>query len=113
VTAGIAAECIDFVAIPVRDLERAVSFYEGTLGFERDPLSHPAFPEYVVGNAALALVEPETMGLPYRPVRSRSGFQTWQRPGLVSRLPVSSSAGLPTTAASATRPGSVTRTGTV
>ena len=62
---GIAAECVDFLVIPVRDLERAASFYEGVLGFERDPLSHPAFPEYVVGNAAIALVEPESMGLPY------------------------------------------------
>jgi len=65
VAEGIGAEQVDFVAIPVRDLDRAVTFYEETLGLTRDPLSNPDFPEYAVGNLTLSLVVPAAVGLDY------------------------------------------------
>jgi catechol 2,3-dioxygenase-like lactoylglutathione lyase family enzyme len=60
----IGAERVDFVSIPVQDKDRAVEFYGGTLGLERDPKSSSDWPEFVLGNVTLALEFPERIGRP-------------------------------------------------
>src|SRR3954451_15787944 len=55
---------VDFVALPIRDLERAVAFYGGTLGLPRSvyrPDRH--FAEFETGNLTLSVIHPERMGL--------------------------------------------------
>ena len=58
----IAAERVDFVSVPVRDLARADEFYGKTLGLERSPNSSKRWVEYETGNVTLALISPEAMG---------------------------------------------------
>jgi catechol 2,3-dioxygenase-like lactoylglutathione lyase family enzyme len=60
----IGAQRVDFVSIPVTDKARAMEFYGGTLGLERDPKSNSEWPEYWLGNVTLALVFPEQLGWP-------------------------------------------------
>jgi predicted enzyme related to lactoylglutathione lyase len=58
----IAAERVDFVSVPVRDLARADEFYGKTLGLQRSPNSSKRWVEYETGNVTLALISPEAMG---------------------------------------------------
>jgi catechol 2,3-dioxygenase-like lactoylglutathione lyase family enzyme len=52
----IAARRVDFVALPVEDLQRADEFYGGTLGLARNPNSSgERWIEYETGNLTLAL----------------------------------------------------------
>jgi catechol 2,3-dioxygenase-like lactoylglutathione lyase family enzyme len=53
---------VDFVGIPVRDLERSVEFYSGTLGLTKNPNSSERWVEYEIGDLTLALVSPAAMG---------------------------------------------------
>jgi catechol 2,3-dioxygenase-like lactoylglutathione lyase family enzyme len=53
---------VDFVGVPVRDLERADEFYGQTLGLARNPNSGPRWVEYETGNLTIALISPEAMG---------------------------------------------------
>jgi predicted enzyme related to lactoylglutathione lyase len=55
---------VDFVPVPVRDLDAAAAFYGGTLGLRRSayrPERHNA--EFETGNLTLTLIVPEAMGL--------------------------------------------------
>jgi catechol 2,3-dioxygenase-like lactoylglutathione lyase family enzyme len=52
----------DFVGVNVRDRGRAAEFYGGTLGLERNPLSHDDWPEYGIGNVGLITSTPEQKG---------------------------------------------------
>ena len=58
----IGAEHVDFVGVPVRDLQRADDFYGKTLGLKRNPNSGARWVEYDTDNVTLALVSPEVMG---------------------------------------------------
>jgi predicted enzyme related to lactoylglutathione lyase len=58
----IGAEHVDFVGVPVRDLQRADDFYGKTLGLKRSPNSGARWLEYDTDNVTLALVSPEVMG---------------------------------------------------
>jgi predicted enzyme related to lactoylglutathione lyase len=58
----IGAEHVDFVGVPVRDLQRADDFYGKTLGLKRSPQSSARWVEYDTDNVTLALVSPEVMG---------------------------------------------------
>ena len=58
---------VDFVAVPVRDLERAERFYGETLGLERNPNSGKRWVEFEIGSVTLALVSPEVMGPEFEP----------------------------------------------
>ena len=49
----------DFVGVNVRDRGRAADFYGGTLGLQRNPLSHDDWPEFDVGNVGLITSTPE------------------------------------------------------
>jgi predicted enzyme related to lactoylglutathione lyase len=58
----IGAKHVDFVGVPVRDLQRADDFYGKTLGLKRSPNSGVRWVEYDTDNVTLALVSPEVMG---------------------------------------------------
>jgi catechol 2,3-dioxygenase-like lactoylglutathione lyase family enzyme len=53
---------VDFIAVPVRDLQRADDFYGKTLGLPRSLNSGPRWVEYDVDNVTIALISPEAMG---------------------------------------------------
>lgn len=58
---------VDFVALPTRDLEKAVEFYGSTLGLRRSsyrPDRHHA--EFEAGNLTINIMNAERMGLPHR-----------------------------------------------
>jgi catechol 2,3-dioxygenase-like lactoylglutathione lyase family enzyme len=59
---GIGVERVDFVSIPVRDLERARRFYGDVLGLLA---GGPAPDEFEAGNVTLALWAPEADGEPF------------------------------------------------
>jgi catechol 2,3-dioxygenase-like lactoylglutathione lyase family enzyme len=54
----IGVERTDFVSVPVRDLERAKTFYGDTLGIRRNPNAHESYPEFETGNLTIALLVP-------------------------------------------------------
>lgn len=58
---------VDFIGIPVSDLERADEFYGKTLGLQRNPNSSARWVEYELGNVTLALISPEAMGRDFEP----------------------------------------------
>jgi len=62
---------VDFVALPTKDLERAVAFYGTTLGL-RCSVKRPErnFAEFETGNLTLSIIVPDAMGLPYSPNRN-------------------------------------------
>jgi catechol 2,3-dioxygenase-like lactoylglutathione lyase family enzyme len=54
-------ERVDYVRIPVKDMEAANHFYGDVLGLERNPNSPGGdWAEYEVGNATLAVMTPHT-----------------------------------------------------
>jgi predicted enzyme related to lactoylglutathione lyase len=58
---------VDFVSVPTRDFEAAVSFYGETLGLRRSvyrPDRH--FAEFETGNLTLSVIDSEAMGLKHR-----------------------------------------------
>jgi predicted enzyme related to lactoylglutathione lyase len=58
----------DFVAVPTRDREHAVNFYERTLGLRRNPTSTDSWIEFETGNLTLAIVVPEEDGHEFEPL---------------------------------------------
>jgi predicted enzyme related to lactoylglutathione lyase len=55
---------VDFVSIPIRDLDRAVEFYGTTLGLRRSTyLPDRNFAEFETGNVTLSLANFERMGM--------------------------------------------------
>jgi catechol 2,3-dioxygenase-like lactoylglutathione lyase family enzyme len=60
-------EKLDFVAVPVRDPDRAAAFYGGTLGLRRDD---DAAYEFWAGDTCLAIWEPERQGQEFAPQRN-------------------------------------------
>jgi predicted enzyme related to lactoylglutathione lyase len=61
------AERVDFIGVPVQNLERADEFYGKTLGLRRSPHSSARWVEYETGNVTLALISPEAMGPDFQP----------------------------------------------
>jgi predicted enzyme related to lactoylglutathione lyase len=59
------ASRVDFIAVPTQDRERAVKFYEETLGLQKNPNSTDTWVEFETGNVTLAIVTPEQIGLPF------------------------------------------------
>jgi predicted enzyme related to lactoylglutathione lyase len=62
------AERVDFIAVPTQDRERAVTFYEETLGLTRNPNSTDTWVEFELGDATLAIVTPEQAGVEFAPL---------------------------------------------
>jgi predicted enzyme related to lactoylglutathione lyase len=60
----IGVERTDFVSVPVRDLERAKTFYGDTLGIRRNPKAHESYPEFETGNLTIALLVPSNDFVP-------------------------------------------------
>ena len=61
---------VDFVAVPTRDLPRAVEFYGETLGLERSVyLQERNYAEFETGNLTLSIIDAEKMGLQHNPLR--------------------------------------------
>ncbi len=60
-------ERVDYIRVPVRDIEKAKQFYGETLGLRRNPNSSARWVEYELGNVTLALVSPEAMGRDFEP----------------------------------------------
>jgi predicted enzyme related to lactoylglutathione lyase len=54
----IGVERTDFVSVPVRDLDRAKTFYGETLGIPPNPKAHESYPEFETGNLTIALLVP-------------------------------------------------------
>ena len=63
----IQAERVDFVGVPVRDLQRADEFYGQTLGLERNPNSSERWIEYEIGSVTLALVHESMLPGEFKP----------------------------------------------
>jgi catechol 2,3-dioxygenase-like lactoylglutathione lyase family enzyme len=54
-------ERVDFVSVPVTDLERSTAFYRDTLGLEQ--IGEGAWPEFQLGeNVSLYLLDPTNIG---------------------------------------------------
>jgi len=62
-------ERVDYIRVPVTDIEQAREFYEGVLGLEMNP-SSPAddWIEYEVGNVTLAVMTPHTHDAEFAPL---------------------------------------------
>src|ERR1700682_5453002 len=60
---------VDYIRVPVTDMEKANHFYGQVLGLERDPNS-PAedWVEYETGNVTLAVMTPHTHGYEFTPL---------------------------------------------
>ena len=60
---------VDYIRVPVTDMEKATQFYEEVLGLERNPNS-PAedWVEYETGNVTLAVMTPHTHDYEFTPL---------------------------------------------
>jgi catechol 2,3-dioxygenase-like lactoylglutathione lyase family enzyme len=62
-------ERVDYVRVPVRDMDTANHFYGEVLGLERNPNSPEAdWVEYEVGNVTLAVMTPHTHDYEFMPL---------------------------------------------
>ena len=59
---------VDYIRIPVTDIERAKAFYGGTLGLPFGPTQHEDWVEYQAGNVTLAVMTPATHGDEFAPL---------------------------------------------
>jgi len=59
---------VDFIAVPTRDVEKAISFYEDVLGLERSKQwgNMPAR-EFETGSLTLALMQSDAFGMEFKP----------------------------------------------
>jgi catechol 2,3-dioxygenase-like lactoylglutathione lyase family enzyme len=65
----IGVERVDYVRVPVTDIERARAFYEGVLGLEQNPNSpSDDWVEYEAGNVTLAVMTPHTHEYEFTPL---------------------------------------------
>jgi predicted enzyme related to lactoylglutathione lyase len=64
-------ERVDFVAVPTKDLERAIEFYGATLGLPRSVyIQERHYAEFETANLTLSVIDAERMGIECEPVRS-------------------------------------------
>jgi catechol 2,3-dioxygenase-like lactoylglutathione lyase family enzyme len=60
---------VDYIRIPVTDMEKANHFYGEVLGLERNlKLTHEDWVEYETGNVTLAVMTPHTHDYEFRPL---------------------------------------------
>jgi catechol 2,3-dioxygenase-like lactoylglutathione lyase family enzyme len=59
---------VDFIAVPTRDVDKAISFYEDVLGLERSKQwgNMPAR-EFETGSLTLALMQSDAFGMEFKP----------------------------------------------
>src|SRR3954452_11537819 len=67
---------VDFIAVPTRDAEKAVTFYEGVLGLERSKQwgDMPAM-EFETGSLTIALMQSDAFGMEFKPHTHPIAFQ--------------------------------------
>jgi len=67
--AGIDVQRVDYIRVPVKDIDEAKQFYEELLGLRKNPNS-PAddWVEYEAGNVTLALMTPHTHDYDFAPL---------------------------------------------
>ena len=63
-------EGVDYVRVPVTDIELAKDFYGRVLGLPPGPTQHEDWVEYQAGNLTLAVMTPETHGEEFSPIPS-------------------------------------------
>jgi len=63
---------VDYIRIPVQDIESAKRFYGGILGLPPGPSQHDDWVEYEAGNVTLAVMTPETHDDTFQPLTPSS-----------------------------------------
>ena len=67
--AGIGVERVDYIRVPVKDIEEAKHFYGEVLGLRENPNSPDSdWIEYELGNVTLAVVTPHTHDYEFAPL---------------------------------------------
>jgi catechol 2,3-dioxygenase-like lactoylglutathione lyase family enzyme len=67
--AGIGVQRVDYIRVPVKDIEEAKHFYGEVLGLEQNPNSPgDDWIEYEVGNVTLAVMTPHTHDFEFTPL---------------------------------------------
>jgi predicted enzyme related to lactoylglutathione lyase len=61
-------ETVDYVRVPVDDIEKAKDFYGRILGLPDGPSQHEDWVEYQAGNVTLAVMTPETHDYEFEPL---------------------------------------------
>jgi catechol 2,3-dioxygenase-like lactoylglutathione lyase family enzyme len=59
---------VDYIRVPVTDIERAKEFYGGVLGLPPGPSQHEDWVEYQAGNVTLAVMTPHTHDYEFTPL---------------------------------------------
>jgi catechol 2,3-dioxygenase-like lactoylglutathione lyase family enzyme len=59
---------VDYIRVPVKDIEEARRFYGEVLGLPPGPTQHEDWAEYQAGNLTLAVMTPETHGYEFAPL---------------------------------------------
>jgi predicted enzyme related to lactoylglutathione lyase len=59
---------VDYIRVPVTDIERAKEFYGRVLGLPPGPSQHEDWVEYQAGNVTLAVMTPETHEYEFAPL---------------------------------------------
>jgi catechol 2,3-dioxygenase-like lactoylglutathione lyase family enzyme len=66
---GVGVERVDYIRVPVKDIEEAKKFYGDILGLQLNPNSpHDDWIEYEVGNVTLAVMTPHTHEYEFTPL---------------------------------------------
>jgi catechol 2,3-dioxygenase-like lactoylglutathione lyase family enzyme len=66
---GLAVERVDYIRVPVKDIEEAKRFYGEILGLPRNPhLDHEDWIEYETGNVTFAVMTPHTHDYEFTPL---------------------------------------------
>jgi catechol 2,3-dioxygenase-like lactoylglutathione lyase family enzyme len=66
---GVGVERVDYIRVPVKDIEEAKHFYGELLGLPLDPNSpHGDWVEYQAGNVTLAVMTPHTHEYEFSPL---------------------------------------------
>jgi catechol 2,3-dioxygenase-like lactoylglutathione lyase family enzyme len=61
-------EGVDFIRVPVTDIEQAKDFYGGTLGLPDGPTQNEDWVEYQAGNVTIAVMTPESHDEEFAPL---------------------------------------------
>jgi predicted enzyme related to lactoylglutathione lyase len=61
-------EGVDYIRVPVTDIEEAKRFYGDVLGLPDGPTRHEDWVEYQAGNVTLAVMTPETHDYEFAPL---------------------------------------------
>jgi len=64
---GIGVERVDYIRVPVTDIEEANRFYGELLGLPESTTGEDVFPEYETANVTLGMWMPESVGMEFVP----------------------------------------------